>query len=272
MADHRFNQQNTESLIAELHGSKDEALRQAIVERFTPLVRSIAKKFVRPGVDVEDLVQTAWLALLRALDRFDPGRGTKFITYAMHCMVGEIKRYFRDRTWSMKVPRLLQEIALSLQRRQDKLAERLGRKPTMGELAAAFGVSEETLAEAIELYQNYQPTSLEDRMEGEEGAGRGTVADTIGAEDPGLRAVVENAPLHAALRELKPRDQLILRRRFYEGQSQHEVARGLGVSQMHISRLERAALRSLRVALRPADITGETPQAVSSCRTSPGAR
>jgi len=240
---------DTEELIAELARTHDPEIREEIIQRHEPLVRSLAHKFVRAGVQAEDLMQTAWIALIRALDRYDASHETKFSTYAIHCMVGEIKRYFRDRTWGMKVPRCLQEIASGLNRMEDRLLRELGREPTMSEMAAGFGVSKEELAEAMELQRNYQMPALEDRFEGEEGGDGLAVGDTIGGEDPHLVALIENASLHAAIEKLEPRDQFILRRRFYEGYSQQEVATELGLSQMHISRLERAALRRLRASL-----------------------
>jgi RNA polymerase sigma-B factor len=245
---------DTEALIAELARTHDEVVRREIIERHEPLVRSLAHKFVRAGVQVDDLIQTAWIALIRALDRYDPSHETKFSTYAIHCMVGEIKRYFRDRTWGMKVPRCLQEIASSLNRMEDRLLRQLGREPTMCEMAEAFGVSEEDLAAAMELQRNYQMPALEDRFEGEEGGDGLAVGDTVGSEDPHLTALVENASLHEAMQQLAERDRFILHRRFYEGYSQQEVASELGLSQMHISRLERAALRRLRSSITAADL------------------
>jgi len=247
-------QRETEELIAALARSQDAGLRQQIIERHEPLVRSLAHKFVRPGVTLDDLIQTAWIALIRALDRFDPAHETKFSTYATHCMVGEIKRYFRDRTWGMKVPRYLQEIASGLHRMEDQLLRQLGREPTMAEMATAFGVTDEHLAEAMELQRNYQMSALEDRFDSEEGGDGLAVGDTIGEEDPRIQALVENAALNSALRGLEPRDRLIIHRRFYEGCSQQEVASELGLSQMHISRLERAALRRLRSSLLQPDL------------------
>jgi RNA polymerase sigma-B factor len=242
---------DTETLIAELGRTGDPALRDAIIERHQHLVRSLAQKFSRPGVPAEDLIQTAWLALIRALDRFDPAHQTQFSTYAIHCMVGEIKRYFRDRTWSMKVPRVLQEISSNLPRTQDQLVRKLGRQPSMAEMADSFGVSEETLAEAMELQHVYQMSALEERVDTESGEGR-AVSDVVGEEDGRLRDMVEHAPLYAALQALEPRDQLVIRRRFYDGFSQAEVAAELGLSQMHISRLERGALKRLREVMQNA--------------------
>jgi RNA polymerase sigma-B factor len=242
----RLQERSTEALIAELRRSGDAALRSHIIERHRSLVENLARKFVRAGVQWEDLVQAAWIALIRALDRYDPGHEARFSTYATHCIVGEIKRYFRDRTWGIKAPRYLQETAVNLNRMQDQLLRRLGREPTVAEMAAAFGLTEEELAQAMELQQSYHLPALEDRFEPSEGSEGLTLTEAIGDEDPKLKTLVEHAPLHCALQRLGEREQRILRRRFYDSYTQQEVAAELGLSQMHVSRLERNALRQLR--------------------------
>src|SRR5688572_12715364 len=133
--------ESTESLLSVYAKTRDTELRTTIIERHEALVRSLAHKFARPGVPVEDLMQSAWIALIGAVDRYDPAHETKFSTYAVHCMVGEIKRYFRDRTWSIKVPRYLQEIAANLHRVEDELYRRLQREPTIAEMAEGFHIS-----------------------------------------------------------------------------------------------------------------------------------
>jgi RNA polymerase sigma-B factor len=238
--------ESTEALLEEYARSRDPELRTTIIERHEALVRSLAHKFARPGVPVEDLVQSAWIALIGALDRFDPSHETKFSTYAVHCMVGEIKRYFRDRTWSIKVPRYLQEIAANLNRMEDELYRKLQREPTVTEMAEAFHISEEDLVQAMEMYRAYQTQGLEERREMEDGNDSLALGETVGANDASLETVVEHAPLHTAMATLDERKQKILRRRFFEGFSQQEVADELGLSQMHISRLERSALQQLR--------------------------
>ncbi len=237
---------STEELLKRYAKDPNPRLRDTIIERHEALVRSLAHKFARPGVPVEDLVQSAWIALIGALDRFDPSHETKFSTYAVHCMVGEIKRYFRDRTWSVKVPRYLQEIAANLHRMEDELYRKLQREPTVSEMAQAFNISEEDLVQAMEMYRAYQTQRLEERREMEDGNDSLALGETVGQADPEMESVVENAPLEAALSTLDERKQKILRRRFFEGYSQQEVADELGLSQMHISRLERAALQQLR--------------------------
>jgi RNA polymerase sigma-B factor len=244
-----LRKQATEALLSEYAKAGDPRLRDEIIERHENLVRSLAHKFVRPGVQVEDLVQSAWVALIRALDRFDPAHGTQFSTYAVTCMVGEIKRYFRDHTWSMKVPRQLQEVAANLSRVQDRLFSRLQREPTVTEMAAAFGITEEELLEAMEMYRVYQPFGLDDRHEMGDGNDSMTLGETHGCADADLENLIDSAPLQSAIATLDERKQRIIRRRYINGYSQQQVADELGLSQMHISRLERAALQQLRTAM-----------------------
>jgi RNA polymerase sigma-B factor len=241
--------QSVDALLSEYARTKNAKVRDAIIERHETLVRSLAHKFARPGVQVDDLAQSAWVALIRALDRFDPSHGTQFSTYAVTCMVGEIKRYFRDHTWSLKVPRHLQEIAANLNRMQDRLYTQLQREPTIGEMAVAFKVSEEELLEAMEMYRAYQPFGLDDRHEMGDGNDSMTIGEMHGGPDQDMEQLVESAPLNAAIDTLDERKQRIIRRRFLQGFSQQQVADELGLSQMHISRLERAALQQLRSAM-----------------------
>lgn len=249
MDDRALRDESTEALLHRYVRTRSPELRKAIIERHEALVRSLAHKFARPGVPVEDLVQSAWIALIGALDRFDPSHETKFSTYAVHCMVGEIKRYFRDRTWSIKVPRYLQEIAANLHRMEDDLYRRLQREPTIAEMAEAFKISEEDLVQAMEMYRVYQTQRLEERREMEDGNDSLALGETVGRRDPEIESVVEHAPLQTAIASLDERKQKILRRRFFEGYSQQEVADELGLSQMHISRLERSALQQLRSSM-----------------------
>src|SRR5688500_29645 len=240
---------SVEALLAEYARTQKPAVRDAIIERHESLVRSLAHKFARPGVQAEDLVQSAWVALIRALDRFDPAHGTQFSTYAVTCMVGEIKRYFRDHTWSIKVPRHLQEIAANLNRMQDRLYTKLQREPTIGEMAVAFNVSEEELLEAMEMYRAYQPFGLDDRHEMGDGNDSMTLGEMHGGVDADMEQIIDSAPLQAAIGTLDERKQRIVRRRFLQGFSQQQVADELGLSQMHISRLERSALAQLKEAM-----------------------
>ena len=242
-------QRSCEELLATYAASHDPALRTCIIERHEQLARSLARRFARPGVPVEDLAQSARMALIGAVDRFDPTHRTKFSTYAVTCMVGEIKRYFRDRTWAVKVPRRLQEISATLVHTQDRLYGKLQREPTVGEMAAASDTTEEEILQAMEVGNAYQPLGLDDHRQLEDGGDAHTLGETVGAPDTEIERMVEQAPLQAALGTLDARMQQIIRMRFTGECSQQEVADALGLSQMHISRLERRALKELRAVL-----------------------
>jgi RNA polymerase sigma-B factor len=239
-----------DTLMRRYAATPSPAVREEIIERHQGLVRTLARKFVRPGVPVEDLMQVAWLGLIRAFDRFDTSLNVQFSTYAVVCMTGEIKRYFRDSTWALKVPRELQSLASRVPMKRDELEAQLQRAPRLLELAEALEVSEETIVEAMEAYRSYQPDDL-DRPHVDAGGESGaTLADRVGGCDPALQAVTDRAPMAAALAMLEERDELVLRRRFFEGQTQAQVADELQVSQMQVSRLERRAIGKLRQVLQ----------------------
>jgi RNA polymerase sigma-B factor len=241
---------NTLELLAEHHATRDASVRAVILERHAALVRSLANKFVRPGICVDDLVQTAWIGLIGALDRYDPSRPNKFSTYAVQCMVGELKRYFRDKTWAVKAPRYIQTVSASLRRAQDRLVGRLQREPTVPEIAEELGVSEEDVLLAMELGCAYSPLGLEEPRAGDDGGASLSLGETFGRTDPRLEQFVENDSLRQALSTLDDRRRSIIEWRFFEGRTQQEVGDRLSLSQMHISRLERSALRELNATMR----------------------
>lgn len=237
-----------QSLLATYWRTRDPELREPILKLFQKLIHSLAHKFVRGGVLREDLIQVASLGLLSALGRFDPERGVQFTTYAVSIMVGEIKHHFRDYGWAVKVPRQLQETARRLPLLEEELHERLGRSPTIPELAQRLGTTEEGVLEAMALGHAYQPRSLDTECEFADGDGTDRLQDRVGSPDSRMAAVVEFAPLMAALAGLDERKREIVSLRHFEGRSQSEVGRAMGISQMQVSRLERQALAELRVA------------------------
>lgn len=238
-----------EALAGRYAATRDPQLREHLIAAHRHLVEALAARFCRRGAPLEDLVQVASIGLIQALDRFDPSRGVKFTTYAVSTVVGEIKHYFRDCTWSVKVPRQLQEIAANLGRTEELLYRKLGHPPTVGELAAHFGVSEEEISEAIGLDRAYTPYSLDAELASDTGEVNDRLQDLLGGVDERLQAIIEHAALHRAMEGLDKRKQWILQRRYFDEWTQIEVSRELGVSQMHVSRLEREALRELRQRL-----------------------
>jgi RNA polymerase sigma-B factor len=216
------------------------------------VVRHLAAKFAHRGELLEDLIQVGSIGLIHAVERFDPERGTKFTTYATPTVVGEIKRYFRDTAWTLRAPRALQELSVQLIRANEMLSQQLGRSPTIAELTAHVGAPEEEVLDAMELGNSYEMLSLDKTVE-IEGAGTViTLQDELGAMDPGLQKVELCDALKAAVERLDNRAKTIIYLRFYHGLSQSEVAKRLQISQMHVSRLQRQALRRLKDLLAEA--------------------
>ncbi len=226
-----------------------DSLRQELVLAHLNLVRYLAAKFANRGEPLDDLIQVGMLGLLKAIDRFEPGRGVEFSTYATPTIVGEIKRYFRDKGWALKVPRRLQELNLALNRAVEKMTVELGRSPTVAELAQALGATEEEIYEAQELGQAYVPLSLDSETGSDDERRSQTLGEQLGITDGSLERLEERANLERAFSVLTGRERAILRLRFYEAVSQTEIARRLNVSQMHVSRLQQRALEKLRAVL-----------------------
>ena len=227
-----------------------EGLRNDLVVAHLNLVRFLALKFANRGEPLDDLVQVGTVGLLKAIDRFELDRGVEFTTYATPTIVGEIKRYFRDKGWAVKVPRRLQELNLSVNRASEKLAVELGRSPTVAELAHRLDATEEEILEAQELGQAYNLLSLDSEVSGEGEKKSQTLADTVGTTDSGLEMLEDRANLERAFHVLTGRERVIIYLRFYESVSQTEIAKRLNVSQMHVSRLQAKALEKLRAVLR----------------------
>ena len=226
--------------------SEFDRLRNELVVAHLNLVRYLAVKFANRGEALDDLIQVGTVGLLKAIDRFDLERGVEFTTYATPTMVGEIKRYFRDKGWAVKVPRRLQELNLAVNRANEKLTVKLGHSPTVAELAQHLGASEEDILEAQELGQAYNLLSLDTELNGEGDKKSQTLADYVGQNDAGLELLEDRANLERAFQVLTGRERVILYLRFYESVSQTEIAKRLNVSQMHVSRLQQKALEKLK--------------------------
>jgi RNA polymerase sigma-B factor len=226
------------------HG--DQAAREALVERFLPLARQLARRYQRGGEPLDDLEQVAALGLLKAIDRFEPDRSTAFSSFAVPTILGELKRHFRDRGWSVRVPRDLQEMSVRVDRVTDELGRGLGHAPTPTEIAEHLGITDEQVLEAREAAGAYRAVSLDrPREEGEESDGMG---DAMGVEDPGFRLAEHAATVERLMAVLTDREREVLRLRFAEDLTQSEIGARVGVSQMHVSRLIRQAVARLRAA------------------------
>jgi RNA polymerase sigma-B factor len=221
-------------------------LRDEVVEDHMPYARHIARRYGRLGVTDEDFEQVAYLGLVKAVDNFDPEYGTGFLGYATPMIVGEIKRYFRDATWSVHVPRHMQELTGEMYSAVDALTTELGRGPTLRELAARLGVGVEELVEALDAAEAYNIVSLDCPI-GRTGADDGEcLGELLGAEDPGYERAVDREVLRGLVDELGERDRRILLMRYFRGMTQSEIGERLGVSQMQVSRLISRILTELR--------------------------
>jgi RNA polymerase sigma-B factor len=228
----------------------DQAARAELVARFMPLARSLARRYTGAHEAFEDLYQVASYGLLKAIDRFDLDRGTAFSSFAVPTIVGELKRYFRDLGWSAHVPRGAQELALKVQRAQERLTTRAGRSPTVVELAEYLELSIEDTLEGLEAAAARHSSSLDlprDDSDGEPG----TLIDTFGHEDPGFQRVEDRTTVASAMHTLSDRERRILHLRFFEDRSQTEIASQVGVSQMQISRTLRRVLATLNELALP---------------------
>jgi RNA polymerase sigma-B factor len=231
-------------LFARVQRDGDRAAHEALVERFLPLAQQLARRYARSNEPLDDLIQVASLGLLKAIDRFDPTRPTAFSSFAVPTILGELKRHFRDKGWSLRVPRDLQELAVRVERVADGLESELRRAPTADEIAQRIGVRTEQVLDAREAAGAYRAVSLDGPRDDAEAGGE--LVDVIGVEDPGYHLVDEAATVERLMMVLSDREREVLRLRFAEDLTQTEISRIVGVSQMQVSRIIRQALRTLR--------------------------
>jgi RNA polymerase sigma-B factor len=227
------------------------ALRDRAIEQLLPLAQHLARRFRERGEPYDDLVQTATLGLIKAVDRFDPGHGTDFAGFAVPTIIGEIKRHFRDRTWAVRVPRRLQELRLMINEANATLTHDLGRSPTVAQVAAHLGIGEEEVLEGMEGARAYKATSLSRPVADD--AGGTSLGDLLGDDDPGYATVEARATLVKALRTLPERERQIILLRYRDSLTQQQIAERVGVSQMHVSRLLARTLTRLRDELGDID-------------------
>jgi RNA polymerase sigma-B factor len=221
--------------------------RNALVHLHLPLVEHCARRFRNRGEPLEDLVQVGTIGLIKSIDRFDSDRGVEFSTYATPTIIGEIKRYFRDKGWAIRVPRRLQELRMQIGAATAELTQTLGRSPTPRELADAIGCTVEDIVEGIESSNAYSTLSLDATDDGDDSAA--TMLDAIGIDDEALEHVEIRESIKPLLDRLEPREKKILLLRFFRNMTQSQIADEIGVSQMHVSRLLNRTLEQLRTSL-----------------------
>jgi RNA polymerase sigma-B factor len=246
-------------LLLRVREDGDTLAREELITRYLPLVKSLARRFASRGQPVEDLIQVGSIGLIKAIDRFDLGRGVELSTYATPTILGEIKRYFRDKGWAVKVPRALQDLNVRLNRVVEQLTVELRRSPTIGELAKATGVSEEEVVEALESGRAYSSVSIFSGGPGEEDESL-ELLDCLGSEEEAYEIFEQRRVLAPAMERLEPRERLILHLRFFEGRTQTEIAMRIGISQMHVSRLIRNSIENLRLYMAEEEsMAGSSP-------------
>jgi RNA polymerase sigma-B factor len=232
-------------LLRRYHEQGDLQAREQLIEQYMSLVRSLARRYSYRGEQLEDLVQIGAIGLIKAIDRFDLERGVELTTYATPNIIGEIKRHFRDKGWSVRVPRGLQELNVQLSRLMEQLTVQLGRSPTIPELAKAAGTEEEAVLEALESGRAYSSLSL---SQGSGGDGDEDLdpLESIGSEEHQYEVSEDRAVLAPGFRVLDERERKILQLRFFDGLTQSQIAQQVGISQMHVSRLIRRSLEKIR--------------------------
>jgi RNA polymerase sigma-B factor len=236
---------NDRELLRRYHENGDLAAREQLIEQYMSLVRSLARRYAYRGEQLEDLVQIGAIGLIKAIDRFDVNRGVELTTYATPNIIGEIKRHFRDRGWSVRVPRGLQELNIQLSRLMEELTVQHGRSPTIPELAKAAGVNDEEVLEALESGRAYTSLSLSVGASSDD-EGELDPLESLGTEEPRYEVSENLAMLAPGFRVLDERERKILHLRFFEGLTQSQIAQQVGISQMHVSRLIRRSLEKIR--------------------------
>ena len=235
---------SVEQLIARFRRTGDRRLRDRAVQQYMPLAQRLAAKYHRGSEPHEDLLQVAYLGLVKAVDGFDPHHGTRFASYAIPTISGELRRHFRDTTWTLHVPRGVQEAALDVRRATDEAAVRLGRAPTVRELADRTGLRVEEVVEALHAHSVQRTASLDQPLPGDEEGGA-TVGERLGEEDARLDLVDHRVTVAPLIDALPEREREILFLRFARDMTQTEIAQRIGCSQMQISRLLRRAINRL---------------------------
>jgi len=233
-------------LLRRYHEFGDASAREELVERHLPLVRSLARRYAGRGESLEDIEQVGAIGLIKAIDRYELSREVALTTYATPNVVGEIKRHFRDKGWAIRVPRALQELNGKMGPTIERLTSKLGRSPSIAEIAAEFETTPEQVLEALEAGSAYAPASL---SVGPGVEGELDPMETIGSEDEEFERTDDRASLEPALAGLPEREREILRMRFAEGLTQTQIAEKVGISQMHVSRLIRRSLDRMREQL-----------------------
>lgn len=245
-----WDKDRTRELFRQYKATGDPEVRDQLIVSHLNLVRFLASKFKNRGEPLDDLIQVGTIGLIKAIDRFDPSRGLEFTTYATPTILGEIKRHFRDKGWSVRVPRRLQELSAKVNQANDELTNELSRSPSVEEIAKRMGASVDDVLEAMESSSAYSSVPLEGGGSSDDDDAP-SVIDHYATEDENLAASDDRIVLEDAIRDFSPREKDVIRMRFFEGMTQVEIAERLGISQVQVSRLLRRTLRRVQDKIDP---------------------
>lgn len=245
-----WDKDRTRELFRQYKATGDPEVRDQLIVSHLNLVRFLASKFKNRGEPLDDLIQVGTIGLIKAIDRFDPSRGLEFTTYATPTILGEIKRHFRDKGWSVRVPRRLQELSAKVNQANDELTNELSRSPSVEEIAKRVGASVDDVLEAMESSSAYSSVPLEGGGSSDDDDAP-SVIDHYATEDENLAASDDRIVLVDAIRDFSPREKDVIRMRFFEGMTQVEIAERLGISQVQVSRLLRRTLRRVQDKIDP---------------------
>lgn len=249
-----WDKERTRELFALYKDEGDEDAREQLIVSRLNLVRFLASKFKNRGESLDDLIQVGTIGLIKAIDRFEPERGLEFTTYATPTIMGEIKRHFRDKGWSVRVPRRLQELSAKVNQATDELTKDLQRSPSVDEIAASLGVTVDEVLEAMESSSAYSSVPLEGGGSGDQDAP--SVIDHYATEDQDLLASDDRMVIEDTIGSFSPREQEVLKMRFQDGLTQVEIAKRLGVSQVQVSRFLRRTLKKVQDRIDPEGLMG----------------
>lgn len=242
----KIDNTNIDILFKKYKNTKNSEARERIILFYEPLVKFLANKYSNRGIQVEELVSVGNIALICAIERYKPNKGASFTTYVSDVILGEIKHFFREQGWGLRVPRQLQENYLRINKIIEELTQKLNKSPTIPEIAAKAKLSEEKVLEAIEVGNAYHPISIDVEYEFSNG-GNTKIVNFLGKEDKELKRIIDKIGVEEILDRLgKRRERLIIILYYYHGLNQREIAKKLGISQMHVSRLQRQAMESLK--------------------------
>lgn len=247
-------------LIYQFQQTNDENIQLYLVQKYKPLVESMARKYSKGRNMHEDLVQVGMIGLLGAIKRYDTSFGKGFEAFAIPTIIGEIKRFLRDKTWSVHVPRRIKELGPKIKATVEKLTTDLQRSPRVDEIAKHLDISEEEVLETMEMGKNYQALSVDHPLEADSNGSTVTILDLVGSQESGYEQIDRKLDFEKSLKVLNEREKLVIQYTFLENLSQKEAGEKLGISQMHVSRLQRRAIQKLRNA---ADIDSKESECMS---------